>query len=92
MNESNRTVQVLIRGRVQAVWFRAWTRKRARELGLDGWVRNVPGGAVEAVFRGPETRVDQMIAACRLGPPMAEVMSVEVVAAPRPPGPGFQVR
>ena len=46
--------------------------------GLAGWVRNMAGGAVEAVFHGPAVTVDDMIAACRLGPPAAAVTRVTV--------------
>ncbi|WP_341540072.1 acylphosphatase [Pseudodesulfovibrio tunisiensis] len=45
-------VRAIIRGKVQGVWFRGWTRDTARELGLRGWVRNLPDGAVEAVAPG----------------------------------------
>jgi acylphosphatase len=74
------------------VWFRAWTKQRAQELGLAGWVRNRGDGAVEAVFRGDGDLVDQMIQACHAGPPMAEVESVDVSDHTGPVGPGFIVR
>ena len=76
-------VRVVIRGRVQGVWFRAWTVNVARDLCLDGWVRNRSDGSVEAVFAGPEPVIDRMINNCREGPPAAEVESVveERVAA-----------
>ena len=49
-----RTVSVKIEGRVQGVYYRAWTKQTARSLGLDGWVLNAPDGSVEAVFSGPD--------------------------------------
>ena len=86
-----RTVRAVIQGRVQAVWFRAWTAQRAKDLGLDGWVRNRPDGDVEAVFRGDSQSVARIIAACQTGPPMAEVTGVDVSEHEAPVGPGFQV-
>ena len=58
-------VQVIIKGRVQGVFFRAEARRKAEELGLTGWVRNNPDGTVEAVFVGDEPEVRDMVAACR---------------------------
>ena len=63
--------RVVIRGRVQGVFFRVETRERARSLGLAGWVRNNPDGTVEAVFQGDRDRVDSMLAWCRRGPAAA---------------------
>ena len=53
---ANKTVTVKIEGRVQGVYYRAWTEQTARALGLDGSVRNASDGSVEAVFSGPPTR------------------------------------
>jgi acylphosphatase len=87
-----RTVQVLISGRVQGVWFRGWTQETARGLGLDGWVRNRRDGNVEAVFSGPSDSVARMLRLCGEGPPGAGVADVEIVQeggeAPR----GLEVR
>ncbi len=70
-------LRVKIRGRVQGVWFRASTRDEAVRLGLSGWVRNLPDGRVEAVFEGPEEGLEKMLAWCRQGPSLAEVIEVE---------------
>ena len=86
-----KTVRVLVRGRVQGVWFRAWTESEARARGLSGWVRNRRDGAVEALFHGAEAAVDAMAAACRQGPPAARVESVEQSPAPPPEEAGFRV-
>lgn len=91
MAETVAAVRVVIRGRVQGVWFRAWTENVARDLCLDGWVRNRTDGTVEAVFAGPAPVVDRMINNCREGPPAAEVESVveERIAADPLIGTGF---
>jgi len=70
--------RVVIRGRVQGVFFRAETRQRARSLRLAGWVRNNPDGTVEAVFQGDRDCVESMLAWCRRGPAAANVEDVEV--------------
>jgi acylphosphatase len=71
-------VHVLIEGRVQGVFFRAATRDEARALGLQGWVRNLADGRVEALFEGDKTVVEIMLAWCRKGPPYAYVDHVEI--------------
>ncbi len=70
-------VRLVIRGRVQGVWFRAWTMRTARGLGLDGWVRNRADGTVEVVAAGAPAALEALIAACRQGPPAARVETVE---------------
>jgi acylphosphatase len=69
--------QVTIRGRVQAVGFRYWTRRTAAARGLQGWVRNRRDGSVEAAFAGTEQAVAEMIKLCRRGPDAARVDSIE---------------
>ncbi|QQS11794.1 MAG: acylphosphatase [Rhodospirillales bacterium] len=78
MTSPPRVVTVRVRGIVQGVGFREWTARRARALGLDGWVRNRRDGGVEAALSGAPAAVDAMIAACRAGPPSARVDGVEV--------------
>ncbi len=87
-----KVVQVVIAGRVQGVWFRAWTVEQAERRGLDGWVRNCDGGKVEAVFAGPAGQVDDMVAACWGGPPLATVDAVDVSAWDQGVEPGFETR
>ncbi len=70
--------RVRVEGFVQGVFFRDSTRQRARELGLTGWVRNLPDGCVEAVFEGEEPAVEAAVAFVREGPPHAQVRHVEV--------------
>jgi acylphosphatase len=69
---------LLIFGEVQGVGFRYWTLNKARELGLKGWVKNLPDSRVEAVFTGNLANVEQMIQACYSGPTGARVTKVEV--------------
>jgi len=73
------TLHCWVSGRVQGVFFRASTRDRAVALGLGGWVRNLPDGRVEALFRGPREVCEQALAWIRQGPPSAHVTAVEHV-------------
>ena len=72
------SAQVVVHGWVQGVYFRAYTRDQARMLGLAGWVMNRRDGTVEAFLEGEKTKVEQMVAWCRQGPPAAQVDQVEV--------------
>ena len=69
-------VQALISGRVQGVFFRAYTRDQAVARGLTGYVRNLPDGRVFAVFEGDREKIESMLAWCRQGPPYAAVDEV----------------
>jgi acylphosphatase len=84
-----RCVRLRITGRVQGVWYRGWTVAQARELGLDGWVRNRRDGSVEAVVSGASEQVEELIARCRIGPPAAEVDRVHVTPEAEPVASGF---
>jgi acylphosphatase len=68
---------VWVRGRVQAVGFRAFVEDAAALQGVDGWVRNRRDGSVEAVFAGDPEAVRAVIAACRRGPAGAWVEAFE---------------
>lgn len=85
-------VRTRIHGRVQGVWFRAWTQQEAVSRGLRGWVRNRRDGSVEAVFAGPESQVRDMIAVCHQGPPAARVEAVEEFPADETGLAGFDTR
>ena len=69
---------VFIDGRVQGVFYRAFTRELAHNLGLNGWVRNLRDGRVEAVFEGDKKMIEQAIEECYAGPPGARVSHIEV--------------
>ena len=68
----------VITGRVQGVGFRFYMQRKARELGVTGWVRNRRDGAVEAVVQGDADAVDAMSAWARRGPPSAVVAEVKI--------------
>jgi acylphosphatase len=84
--------RVVVHGRVQGVGFRESTRRRAETAGVRGWVRNRPDGTVEAVFEGRPEDVDLLVAYCRVGPPEARVVRVEVVAEAPSGVAGFEIR
>ncbi len=71
-------IHVLISGNVQGVFFRSFLKSNARMYEVDGWVKNIPNGKVEAVFEGEEHDVEKMVELCRQGPPGAEIRNVEV--------------
>ncbi|MGB6241231.1 MAG: acylphosphatase [Castellaniella sp.] len=71
------TLSVFIEGKVQGVGFRAATVRRAHDLKLGGWVRNVPDGRVEALLQGNHAEVDQMLSWLLQGPPAAQVTHVQ---------------
>lgn len=75
-------VHVWISGRVQGVFFRAYTQDAARTHGVTGWVRNLPDGRVEAVFEGDDRAVDAMVQWCHRGSPLSRVDRVEVQEEP----------
>ncbi|PSP67183.1 acylphosphatase [Halobacteriales archaeon QS_1_69_70] len=83
---------VFVTGRVQGVYYRANTREQARQRGVDGWVRNLADGRVEAVFEGDEASVEAMVEWCHTGSPRAEVEGVEVEYEPPEGESGFEVR
>jgi acylphosphatase len=86
-----RCVRVSIFGHVQGVFFRTSCADRAEALGLSGWVRNVEGGGVEAVFEGPGSAVDRMLSWCRTGPPLARVDRIESEEVAPTGGSGFRI-
>jgi acylphosphatase len=72
-------LRAVIHGRVQGVNFRAYTRRRAVELGLTGWVRNLPGGNVETVAEGAEESLLQFSEFLHEGSPSASVTCVDEI-------------
>lgn len=84
--------RVVVRGRVQGVFFRDTARREAESRGVSGWACNRGDGAVEAVFEGAPAEVEALVAFCRRGPRGARVESAEVTEE-QPEGlAGFDVR
>lgn len=81
LEPGHKALRLLIRGRVQGVFFRDWTVRHASDLDLDGWVRNRTDGAVEALFVGLDDDVDKMVRLCEIGPPTAKVDEIEITTA-----------
>ena len=81
----SRRVRIRISGRVQGVAYRWSAQRQASELGLSGWVRNLPDGDVEAVFEGEAWRVECMIEWCWKGPSFARVRAVDISEEPLRP-------
>jgi acylphosphatase len=84
--------RVVVRGRVQGVFFRDSTREAAGSRGLTGWVRNNPDGSVETLFEGDAEAVESMVRWCREGPRRADVEDVEVEDRDPEGRSGFEVR
>lgn len=94
-------VHVYIKGDVIGVGFRAWTKIQAKMVGVKGWVRNAfehpdkfgPGGGVEAVFQGEDTKVEEMVERVKDGPPVSRVDDVEqYFTPPKELFEGFEIR
>ena len=78
----NECVHIIVKGRVQGVYFRAYTQKQAVKLNLKGFVRNIANGDVEIVARGDAEALKQLVAWCHKGPLLAKVSEVVVKAYP----------
>lgn len=74
-------VHAIFRGIVQGVYFRANTRREAQRLGLQGWVRNLPDGTVEAWVEGDGAAISRLVEYCRTGIPAAYVEAVDLEEA-----------
>ncbi len=87
-----KAIDVTVSGRVQAVGFRAFTRRSAIMLGVRGYVENLDDGRVHAVFEGEDYQVEKLIELIRQGPRMSQVRDVKVKPAIRAGYDGFDVR
>lgn len=83
--------QGFVSGRVQGVFFRAETQRKAKQLGLDGWVRNVDDGSVEVLICGAEAEIQKMLAWLQQGPPLAAVAAVSLLPTDCPLPTAFRI-
>jgi acylphosphatase len=79
-------------GRVQGVFYRSFTLNQAVRLGIQGWVKNLYDGSVEAVFEGSRELIEEAVAACRRGPSGARVDEVELTWETPLGEQGFEIR
>ena len=73
-----KTVRIIVTGRVQGVGFRYFTVRCANDLGLCGWVRNLPDGSVETAIQGQDEKIEEMIGLLKQGPGDANVSGLEI--------------
>ena len=85
-------LHIRVTGLVQVVFFRAWTRQQANELGVKCWVRNADDGSVEGHLEGDKSAVQQLVDRLHQGPPSARVASVDVEVSEPEGADGFEVR
>ena len=71
-------VHLFISGEVQGVGFREYVSHKARKVGVQGWVRNLDDGRVEAVIQGDEKKVEILVTLSQHGPPLAHVMEIDM--------------
>jgi acylphosphatase len=84
--------RILVRGRVQGVFFRGAIADAASRAGVEGWVRNLPDGNVEAVFEGEPAAVEALVSFARQGPQYARVAGIDVYEESPEGERGFLVR
>jgi len=84
---------IVVYGRVQGVGFRYFTSETAQEMGLSGWVRNMPDRNVEIEIQGAGERIDQFCTIVRDGPPLGHVTNMDIQPRPVKSGEsGFHIR
>jgi acylphosphatase len=71
-------LHIIVKGRVQGVFYRQFTKDNARRLELKGWVRNTHDGNVEAVFEGEKDKILEMLELCREGSQAANVEDIDL--------------
>lgn len=88
-----RAIRAIVRGQVQGVYFRAFTRDEAARLGVTGWVRNNSDGSVECFAQAPEDKIEAFIRFLHKGSPGASVEGLQVRdETPQPRLKGFEIR
>ena len=87
-----KTIHTIVTGRVQGVGFRHFTVRCANDLGLCGWVKNMPDGGVETMIQGQDDEIEEMIRLIGRGPGAAIVADLKIEEAESEELPGFTVR
>lgn len=89
-----KTMRWIVRGRVQGVFYRAFTRQTARHLGLPGWAKNLPDGTVEVRVSGTSEELDRLRNRLSQGPRAARVAGIDEheLTDPEPLPEVFEVR
>ncbi len=77
MTDDTKGLHLYLEGRVQGVGFRAFTRRQARDLGLTGWVKNLPDGRVEIQAVGASEALEEFLSRIRQGPPVGRVSFID---------------
>lgn len=80
-DQRNRKIErahIIFEGHVQGIYFRAFVKENAEKLGINGWVKNLPDGSVEAVFEGDAQLINELIDICRSQHPLAVVTNVKI--------------
>jgi acylphosphatase len=72
------TIEILISGEVQGVFFRVTAKDIADELGIKGWVKNTEDGNVQAIATGTQQQLDKFVKWCKQGPPKAKVENMKL--------------
>ncbi len=85
------TTHLLIKGKVQGVFYRATAKKFANKLDLSGWIKNTDEGSVEAMVTGAEEQLQEFINWCKIGPEIAHVEGVIVSRQRETPFPNFEI-
>ncbi len=75
---AQKRIHLIVRGRVQGVYFRAATQREARRLGITGWVRNRPDGSIELCAEGDEDSIKELASWANHGPSAARVDAVDI--------------
>jgi acylphosphatase len=85
------SVHLLIKGKVQGVFYRATAKDMAQALDLKGWIKNTGEGDVEVIVTGSDSAIHQFIEWCKKGPPKAVVITVNVTSITEKPFDDFRV-
>lgn len=90
--ENKERAHVFISGKVQGVFYRANTKEMAAQIGVNGWVKNLNDGRVEAVFEGERKDIEKIIDWCWKGSPQANVEDIDVSWEDPKSIDGFEIR